>query len=674
MVNFKHIYCVQYQLESLPVKHGQFIVITDRAGIYVDIDGTRYAMQQIDIISDEERTGMLAPIEGLYFTYDTFKFWYYKNDWQEIGNDIDIQPSEQNGYIKINGEDVKVYELPALTKDMVGLGNVPNVTTNNQTPTFNSASSLQTLISGETLTISFGKIKFAIDNLINHLSASNPHNITKVHVGLSKVENKSPAEILATMDYDDVVNALGYAPPTENTTYGIASTSKPGLVLPSAHVDVNSGTGEMTVIGGTADKLKTSRKIALTGDVTGEATFNGSADATITASIPSIPASKVTGVLSIANIPHGALERVVQVENETARFALTTEDVQLGDTVKQLDTGLMYVVIDESKLNNAGGYMEYVAGSAASVPWTGVTGKPSTFTPTAHQHVVADITDFPDSMPASDVYAWAKAQTKPTYTKAEIGLSNVENKSAATILGEMTSKNVTDALGYTPIKDAYVHPEHTAYAAGLYKVTVDELGHVTLAAAVTKSDILGLGITEYSLPVAGTALGGIKSGGDITVDGDGNVTVGIASKLRTAVKIGNADFDGSKAISLAEIGVVAPSTLINDSAASAATVYSSQKTEATYAKKSSVVDVTLSSTQWVGEAAPYTYTIEIIGVTATNVNEIIYSVSATDEQIKAYQSAGLRDGGQSTGQIILKATAEKPTVDIPITVIVRHDV
>lgn len=31
------------------------------------------------------------------------------------------------------------------------------------------------------------------------------------------------------------------------------------------------------------------------------------------------------------------------------------------------------------------------------------------------------------SMPASDVYTWAKASTKPTYTKAEIGLGNVDN-------------------------------------------------------------------------------------------------------------------------------------------------------------------------------------------------------------------------------------------------------
>lgn len=38
-----------------------------------------------------------------------------------------------------------------------------------------------------------------------------------------------------------------------------------------------------------------------------------------------------------------------------------------------------------------------------------------------HTHVKANITDFPTSMPASDVYAWAKASTKPSYVASEIG-------------------------------------------------------------------------------------------------------------------------------------------------------------------------------------------------------------------------------------------------------------
>lgn len=48
----------------------------------------------------------------------------------------------------------------------------------------------------------------------------------------------------------------------------------------------------------------------------------------------------------------------------------------------------------------------------------------------------------------------------------------------------------------------YTHPTHTAYSSGLYKVTVNNLGHVTAATAVAKGDITALGIpgsdTTYS--------------------------------------------------------------------------------------------------------------------------------------------------------------------------------
>ena len=38
----------------------------------------------------------------------------------------------------------------------------------------------------------------------------------------------------------------------------------------------------------------------------------------------------------------------------------------------------------------------------------------------SHTHTKSQITDFPSSMPASDVYAWAKAATKPSYTLDEV--------------------------------------------------------------------------------------------------------------------------------------------------------------------------------------------------------------------------------------------------------------
>ena len=45
----------------------------------------------------------------------------------------------------------------------------------------------------------------------------------------------------------------------------------------------------------------------------------------------------------------------------------------------------------------------------------------------------------------------ANTSNPHSVTKAQVGLGNVENKSSATIRGELTKANVTDALGYTPI-------------------------------------------------------------------------------------------------------------------------------------------------------------------------------------------------------------------------------
>ena len=40
---------------------------------------------------------------------------------------------------------------------------------------------------------------------------------------------------------------------------------------------------------------------------------------------------------------------------------------------------------------------------------------------------VSYIKNKPNSLPASDVYSWAKEATKPSYEKSEIGLGNVDN-------------------------------------------------------------------------------------------------------------------------------------------------------------------------------------------------------------------------------------------------------
>ena len=77
-----------------------------------------------------------------------------------------------------------------ITKADVGLDQVPNVTTNNQTPTYSQNSTLSNIVSGEKISVSFGKIMKAIADLISHIgSKSNPHSVTKSQVGLDNVPN-----------------------------------------------------------------------------------------------------------------------------------------------------------------------------------------------------------------------------------------------------------------------------------------------------------------------------------------------------------------------------------------------------------------------------------------------------------------------------------------------------
>lgn len=84
-------------------------------------------------------------------------------------------------------------------------------------------------------------------------------------------------------------------------------------------------------------------------------------------------------------------------------------------------TGANKTVVDASFVDNSTNPVQ------SKVVKSALDGKSNT----GHKHVKADITDFPTSMPASDVPTWAKAATKPSYSKSEVGLGNVNNTADA---------------------------------------------------------------------------------------------------------------------------------------------------------------------------------------------------------------------------------------------------
>ncbi len=206
-------------------------------------------------------------------------------------------------------------------------------------------------------------------------------NLTGSDSTTDAVSVKGSGSVTVTSDANGVITVTGtdtkYTHPSSGVTAG---TYKSVTVNAQGHV--TAGTNPTTLAGyGITDAASKTHQ-------------HGNAD------ITSLDASKLTGTIDIERLPQGALERCVVVADDTARFALTATSVQTGDTVKVTSTGKMYFVIDDTKLSTEAGYEVYTAGSATSVPWSGVTGKPSTFTPSAHTQAISTITGLQSKLDA----------------------------------------------------------------------------------------------------------------------------------------------------------------------------------------------------------------------------------------------------------------------------------
>ena len=164
----------------------------------------------------QSTTGKEVPAESAMPSWSLVHNFYIK-----LNNDVKMTATvDPEGYVTfetmqtaLNTHTGNKSNPHSVTKSQVGLGNVPNVATNDQTPTYSDATTLATLSSGEKISIAFAKIKLAITTLINHLAnKSNPHGVTKSQVGLGNVENKSSATIRGELTKGNVTTALGFTP------------------------------------------------------------------------------------------------------------------------------------------------------------------------------------------------------------------------------------------------------------------------------------------------------------------------------------------------------------------------------------------------------------------------------------------------------------------------------
>ena len=101
-----------------------------------------------------------------------------------------------------------------------------------------------------------------------------------------------------------------------------------------------------------------------------------------------------------------------------------------------------------------------------------------------------------------------------------------------------------------------------------------------------------------------------------------------------------------------------------------------ENTMKTVVTKSKKVSTNLPASGWVGNDTnpPFSITISVSGVTATNNVEVLLPGTASLEQVEAWCDAGIVHGTQSNGSITLKGYNLEPEIDIPVEIIIRTDI
>lgn len=253
--------------------------------------------------------------------------------------------------------------------------------------------------------------------LQDHISdKSNPHDTTKGQIGLGNVDN--------TSDIDKPVSAA-----QRDALDSAVSTHD---MSDSSHGDIRLLISELaTRLNTLADSDDTT--LDQLSEIVAYIKNNKSL-------IDGITTSKVNVSDIIDDLTTNAGNKVLSAKQGTILKGLITDLAEtVGNKVDKVSgKGLStndYTTSDKNKLEGI------ASGAEANVqPDWNVTDPASD----------AFIKNKPTSMPASDVPDWAKTDAKPSYTKSDVGLGNVENKSSATIRSEITKENVIAALGYTP--------------------------------------------------------------------------------------------------------------------------------------------------------------------------------------------------------------------------------
>lgn len=201
--------------------------------------------------------------------------------------------------------------------------------------------------------------------------------------------------------------------------------------------------------------------------------------------VTAVAASKITGTIDASHLP-SYVDDVVEGYYSSSKFYTTKGSDGTYSNEIAGEAGKIYTDLNTNKIYRWSGSTFVVISDTITLGETSATAYRGDRGAAAYTHI-------------------SKTDNPHGVTKAQVGLGNVENKSSATIRGELTKSNVTTALGYTPPTTNTTYGDATQSTHGLMS-TADK----------TKLDGIATGANNYSLPTASSTLGGVKTTSTVT--------------------------------------------------------------------------------------------------------------------------------------------------------------
>ena len=396
----------------------------DNTYVYIDEDDVDHLFRNddgtISIILSEQATCVPGICEAeLQFitpkeTISTRKFNIIVI--KSVINDEEIESAIESNIIQKMIRHLTDFMNPhKVNKEQVGLGNVPNVTTDDQTPTYEEAEEFENISSGEKLSIAFGKIQKAISSLLGHINNfDNPHKTTKSQIQLGNVDNTSDVDKPVSTAQQKAIDGA-YANSNKYTDQKIADL-------------INGAPETMDTLNEVADAIEKNKSVveALDKSIGTKANQNELDTHTGNDTIH-IPSDERTKWNDANNKKHthsnksvldGITSELVQKWTETSsssvtgikgvkedsfrrgNVVLTAKDVGAvstgGDTAENttaftaaparenLKSGESHATLF-GKIVKWFSDLKEVA-FTGKIPWSDVTGKPSTYAPSSHTH------------------------------------------------------------------------------------------------------------------------------------------------------------------------------------------------------------------------------------------------------------------------------------------------